>query len=47
LEGIAPTRGAETLAPARRRGRPRKVAPPEPEQDFVAWWKPGWKERFR
>jgi hypothetical protein len=49
LEGVTPTRVAEPLAPARRRGRPRKVAPPqpEPEQDFVEWWKPGWKERLR
>ena len=43
LEGVAPTRGAETLAPARRRGRPRKVNQPQP----VEWWKPGWKERLR
>ena len=49
LEGVAPTSGAETLAPARRRGRPRKVDQPQPEPklDFVEWWKPGWKERLR
>ena len=45
LEGVAPTRGAEPLAPARRRGRPRKVE--QPQSDVVEWWKPGWKERLR
>jgi hypothetical protein len=33
--------------PARRRGRPRKNPKPEPEADFVEWWKPGWKAQFR
>ena len=30
---------------ARRRGRPPKIS--QPEAEFVEWWKPGWKERFR
>ena len=38
---------AEPPAPTRRRGRPRKVIEPEPESDFVEWWKPGWKGQFR
>ena len=44
-----PTHGAEPLAPARRRGRPRNVNQPQPEPklDVVEWWKPGWKERLR
>ena len=39
-------------APARRRGRPPKVRPAEPEPqaaeqaDFVEWWVPGWKKRL-
>ena len=49
LAGIAAASAAETLAPARRRGRPSRVeqAQPEPELDFVEWWKPGWRERLR
>jgi hypothetical protein len=49
LEGVAPTSGAKTSAPVRRRGRPRKVDQPQPEPklDFVEWRKPGWKERLR
>jgi hypothetical protein len=46
-------RAAATAAPsdvaqptqARRRGRPPKIS--QPEAEFVEWWKPGWKERFR
>jgi hypothetical protein len=30
---------------ARRRGRPPKIS--QPEAEFVEWWKPGWKDRFR
>ena len=45
-EGAAETM-ATPSAPARRRGRPRKVVQPEPASDFVEWWKPGWKERLR
>jgi hypothetical protein len=39
-------------APARRRGRPPKVRPAEPEPqapeqaDFVEWWVPGWQKRL-
>jgi hypothetical protein len=33
--------------PARRRGRPPKAKAPEPEADFVEWWKPGWQQQFR
>jgi DNA repair exonuclease SbcCD ATPase subunit len=50
LAGIAEVGEAETATPARRRGgRPRKVEQPQPEPDleFVEWWKPGWRERFR
>ncbi len=28
-----------------RHGRPSKVS--EPEDDFVEWWKPGWKKKYR
>ena len=47
-------RRPETAAPAqpplaapqpRRRGRPPKVNRDEPE--FVEWWTPGWKEKYR
>jgi hypothetical protein len=45
----AQARGGEmaegTAKPSRRRGRPPKTSEPEP--DFVEWWKPGWRERFR
>jgi hypothetical protein len=34
-----------TMKQPRRRGRPPKVSQPEPE--FVEWWTPGWRERFR
>ena len=33
--------------PKRRRGRPPKVREPEPETEFVEWWKPGWKNKLR
>ena len=46
-EGTAETMVTQSPAPARRRGRPGKVAQPEPESDVVEWWKPGWKERPR
>jgi septal ring factor EnvC (AmiA/AmiB activator) len=48
LAGLAATAAAETPAPVRRRGRPRKVeqAPPEADSGFVEWWKPGWRERL-
>jgi hypothetical protein len=42
------TRSADetaTMKQAGRRGRPPKVREGEPE--FVEWWLPGWKERFR
>jgi len=37
----------EGAKPGRRRGRPPKVRVPEPEPDFVEWWKPGWQKQFR
>jgi hypothetical protein len=37
----------EPTKPLRRRGRPPKAKAPEPESDFVEWWKPGWQEQFR
>jgi len=43
----AETAVEETQAPARRRGRPRKVSQLEPDSDIVEWWKPGWQDRFR
>ena len=52
MAGNLPERAEETMAteqpaPARRRGRPRKLVELEPESDFVEWWKPGWKAQFR
>ena len=49
LAGLEAAAAAETPAPVRRRGRPRRAAPPqaEAEADFVEWWKPGWRERLR
>jgi hypothetical protein len=38
---------ARTEKPARRRGRPPKAKAPEPDPEFVEWWKPGWQEQFR
>ena len=38
---------AQPEKPGRRRGRPPKARAPEPEPDFVEWWKPGWQEQFR
>jgi hypothetical protein len=29
----------------RRRGRPAKVR--NQESEFVEWWKPGWRDKFR
>jgi len=46
-EGAEEPMAPEPPAPTRRRGRPRKVIEPEPESDFVEWWKPGWKGQFR
>ncbi len=36
---------AKDAAARRRRGRPPKVR--ETESEFVEWWKPGWRDRFR
>jgi hypothetical protein len=49
IEGLEAATATEAAAPARRRGRPRKAerVEPEPESDFVEWWKPGWKAQFR
>ena len=38
---------AHTVNPGRRRGRPPKAKAPEPDPEFVEWWKPGWQEQFR
>jgi hypothetical protein len=46
-EGAAKTEAPQPPAPARRRGRPRKLVQPESQSDFVEWWKPDWKERLR
>jgi hypothetical protein len=42
---VRPSGSQATMKQPRRRGRPPKVSQPEPE--FVEWWKPGWRERFR
>ena len=42
---VKPSGSQATMRQPRRRGRPPKVSQPEPE--FVEWWKPGWRERFR
>ena len=42
---VKPSGSQATMKQPRRRGRPPKVSQPEPE--FVEWWKPGWRERFR
>jgi hypothetical protein len=47
LAGAEDTIVTAQPAPARQRGRARKVVESAPESDFVEWWKPGWKERFR
>jgi hypothetical protein len=36
-----------TSKTGRPRGRPRKTPQAEPDADFVEWWKPGWKDRYR
>jgi hypothetical protein len=41
----APATDAAMLMLPRRRGRPPKVR--EAEAEFVEWWKPGWRDRFR
>jgi hypothetical protein len=35
----------DPAAPRKRRGRPPKA--PAAGREFVEWWKPGWRERFR
>lgn len=44
-EMITDQDAAEQLVQPRRRRRPSEVS--EPEDDFVEWWKPGWKKKYR
>ena len=44
-EMITDQDAAEQPIQPRRRGQPSKVS--EPEDDFVEWWKPGWKKKYR
>jgi hypothetical protein len=43
---VASNVAGSTATPGRR-GRPRKQPEPRSEEDFVEWWKPGWKEQYR
>jgi hypothetical protein len=43
--GPAPKAGNGARTVARRRGRPSKDDPSASE--FVEWWKPGWRDRYR
>ena len=32
---------------SRRRGRPPTATTMEPDSEYVEWWKPGWREKYR